>query len=309
MELFGTEVARLLYPPYLVAQVETDPAVFQRDGSVERLGLLAGGPRKIDGHVGLVRAIADHISAGDRVLIAISGMSDDGTLGADFGLDLTTGEVLWSDPFTEEDRTYFAEFVRTSFPEAASGPALAELVLAWNREQEAPEGERPISEAWGRFLAETFGLGYRELPGIPEPGTKEWWEQAPPLCRSLADAPPDVLAGLEPVRVLVHVPRELPQPKDAVICLRLPLGTMPSCSVFRPNPDSEYLEFEAYTDGANPLSVQIAHDTPRGPGRRPPRWGGWGRPRTPSGPEPQPVTAPREAEPTSLAYFASAPRW
>jgi len=262
--LLGPRLAGFLNPPRLLAEVDTGPAVFQMDASVKRLGVLEGGPRRIVGDVALIRTLAEHLAAGHQVLAAVSGMWDDGTLGVDFGLDLTTGEVLWSDGFIPEDRTYFAEFVRTYFPEASSGPALAELVIAWNREQEAPEGERPIDEAWGRFIAETFGLGYRELHGIPEPGTREWWEQAPPLCRSLADAPPEVLAALDPVRVIVHVPPEMPEPEDAAICLRLPLGTMPYCSVFRPNPELHYLEFEAYTDGVNPISVQIAHDTPRG---------------------------------------------
>lgn len=258
------ELEAILFPPRLLADTETGPAVFQTEGSVKRLGVLAGGARRISGEVGLIRTTADRLTAGHEVLLAMSSIYDDGTLGASFGLDMTTGEVLWWDSAIEEDRTYFHEFVRTHFPEAASGPALAELVVAWNREQEAPEGRRPISEAWGRFIDLTFGLGYPELLGTPEPGTMEWWEQAPPLCRSLADAPPEVLEALDPVRVIVHVPRELPQPADALICLRLPLGTMPYCSVFRPNPKSEYIEFEAYTDGVNPITVQVAHDTGRG---------------------------------------------
>lgn len=249
--------------PLLIGKADAAPPIFQSKEAHERLGALTGGPSKFVGRSEVLREAEERARAGHEVVLGVWDRWDD-ALAVYFGLDLTTGEVLWSDLFTEEDRAYFLQFVRTHFPEASSGPALAELVVAWNREQEAPEGSRPISEAWGRFIAETFGVGYRELHGIPEPGTRAWWEQAPPLCRSLADAPPEVLAALEPVRVLVHVPRELPEPKDAVICLRLPLGTMPYCSAFRPNPEAEYLEFEAYTDGVNPLSVQVAHDTPRG---------------------------------------------
>ncbi len=255
---------RIADAPRLLASVVAGPVLFRSASAPERLEAASEGRRMMAGEAQLILQATEHLARGHEVVAGISGVWDDGTLSADFAVDATIGEILWGDTHPADETTYLLRFVRTSFPEASTGPALAELVVAWNREQEAPEGERPISEAWGRFLAETFGIGYRELHGIPEPGTRAWWDQAPPLCRSLADAPPEVLAGLEPVRVLVHVPRELPQPKDAVICLRLPLGTMPSCSVFRPNPDSEYLEFEAYTDGVHPLSVQIAHDTPRG---------------------------------------------
>lgn len=255
----GPELARILHPPYLLALAETGPAVFQADTSVKRLGAFTGGPRRIHGGVRLTEAVADRLADGDRVLAAVAGMSDDGTLGIEFALDLTTGEILWGDGFIEEDRTAFAEFVRTRFPHASSGPALAELVVAWNREQGLPNDQRPISDAWGRFIAETFSP-----PEHPQPGSETWWEQAPPLCRSLADAPDSVLAELKPVRVVVRVPSEMPQPEDAVICLRIPLATMPSCTVFRPDPSSEYIELEAYTDGVNPISVQIAHETPRG---------------------------------------------
>lgn len=251
-------------PARLLASVVPGRVVFRSRSTPERIAVLEKGKQMLAGDPQMIRDVADRLEQGHEIIVGISGSWDDGTLSSDFAIDATVGQLIWGDAHPQEETSYLDRFLDAHFPEASSGPALAELVVAWNREQEAPEGRRPISEAWGRFIAETFGIGYRELHGIPEPGTRAWWEQAPPRCRSLADAPPEVLAALEPVRVLVHVPRELPEPKDAVICLRLPLGTMPYCSAFRPNPEAEYLEFEAYTDGVNPLSVQVAHDTPRG---------------------------------------------
>ncbi len=48
--------------------------------------------------------------------------------------------------------------------------------------------------------------------GIPEPGSRRWWENTPPRCRSLADAPAELRERLRVVDVWIQVPREIPEP-------------------------------------------------------------------------------------------------
>lgn len=239
------------------ATARTGPAIFQSKSSVDRFGALSGGPESIVSDSSLLKMIADRLQLGDEVAIGVSARWDDGSLSFAFAIDLTTGEVMRYGPYADQDNAILRRFVASRFPEASSGPARAELLVRWNREQS--ESTRPISDEWVRFLRDTYGIG-RE---IPEPGTEEWWETAPPRCRSLLDAPPSVTASLDPVTVWLRVPAEMVVPTDAVICLRIQQGSM-GCTMFRPNPESEYIELAAFSDGANPISVQVARETPDG---------------------------------------------
>ncbi len=240
-----------------VATAQTGPPIFRSKSSVDRFGTLSGGPESIVSDTTLLTMIAGRLARGDEVAIGVDARWDDGTLSFGFAIDLTTGEVMRYGSYAGSDNAIVLDFVRSRFPDSSSGSALAELLVKWNREQD--QSARPISDEWAAFVRDTYGIGL----DIPEPGTDEWWQATPPRCRSLSDAPPSVIAGLEAVTVWVRVPAEMVVPTDAVICLRIELGSM-GCTSFRPDPGSEYTELAAFSDGVNPISVQVARETPDG---------------------------------------------
>jgi hypothetical protein len=67
-----------------------------------------------------------------------------------------------------------------------------DLLVAWNVELDVPSGigTGPISVSWSKFMDQDRGKDY------PSPGTPSWWAKAPPECRSLPDAPQEVLEDL-----------------------------------------------------------------------------------------------------------------
>ncbi len=259
----GSRSAPMTEPGFEGSQVaiaQIQAPLFQSESSVGNLGALSSGSYTFVSDESLWTGIADRLGAGHAVALAVNARWDDGTLEVPFAADLGSREILRFGPAAELDKSAFAKFMASEFPAVSAGGDFADFLVSWNSEQGiAKSGGRPISDAWNRFLVNEYGIGLQ----LPAPGSAEWWNSAPPECRSLLDAPPSVLAGLRPVSILVEVPPGLTAVNDAVLCIRIGLGSM-GCSVFHPEPDSPYVRFDAYSDGSSPISVQLARETPKG---------------------------------------------
>lgn len=160
--------------------------------------------------------------------------------------------VIGPSPFAER-QTAILEAFRTSEDNPASGASARDLILAWN--EEVARGGGPIQVAWERFVEEVV-LGH--VPD-PAPGTRAWWEAAPPTCRSVLDAPEDVRRSLSFGTVWVRVPAAWVGVSDAALCLQISLGSV-GCSVLPRSAAWPYVRFdEAYAAPGEPVDIRVAH--------------------------------------------------
>lgn len=233
------------YRPDSTLDVRVDAVVLD-DGS---------GDIKGDGVVEGVKAewavLVDLIesSRSGPVLAGLDGSRDLlGRLHLVFAFDARTGELLGA----RSGESVVEEFIASRADDEA---AATQLIIDWNIEYARGE-EGPVTTVFTALLEEFFG----PTIDLPAPGTMAYWRAAPPLCRSLLDAPPEVLETLDGIEVAVRIPKGISQAEDALICLRTDFGGM-GCSVMRPNPDSDVIRFDAWRDpGGGPVIVQLAKE-------------------------------------------------
>jgi len=253
LDLEGTEEG---FDHTELAEVTLDPPVYSsRDlGLADHDGSFGA---TIAAHSVLWNAIINAHGAGHEVLLAVSSRWTTGAYGVPFALDATDRKILspsWgAKPYPPLDGFVAQE------PGADPGPdAYADLVVRWNleRDGEAPE---ELTKRWDEYLAERYGIGVE----YPESGTFEYWNAAPPLCRSLHDAPPEILESLDPVEVWVKVPESIRHARDAAICLRIELGSM-GCAALDASEDG-ILRMDGWTDARSRILVQLARMINDGP--------------------------------------------
>jgi hypothetical protein len=195
------------------------------------------------------------LAEGGRIVIGITDAWPDGAYQAGYALDANPDSptFLGPSPFAERDTGQFRMFLawdRNPLPSASP----VELLVAWNAEMAAPPaeypGSGPVTMSWSRFWDTVTGE-----QDFPMPGSREWWEKAPPQCRSLLDAPPGVLDDLPGGEVFVRVPASWGGLRNGVVCLRISLGSM-GCIGFELGP---VLHFdEVYAVPREPVQINIA---------------------------------------------------
>lgn len=201
---------------------------------------MAGGSVTLDVPSDLVRAINGAIGDGHTVVVGTDAQWPDGAFAATFAVDEKTGTVLapaWGS--VEPAQT----FIRHTL---ADGTSVEDLVVTWNAEGEAGDAVR---DAWTAYLHDALGV-----PQTPAAGTMEFWSAAPWECRSYADAPPEIIAGLRQVSLDARVPKD-GFPTDAALCVRAESGGM-GCSALDASDDG-IVRLDVILTG-EPIDVQVA---------------------------------------------------
>lgn len=202
-----------------------------------------------------VGAPAELLSAtGGEILLGLGERRSDGLWSTRFAVALSgpSGAFIGPSPFAER-QTRILEAFRTWKANPVSGATARDLILAWNRE--ATEGDGPIQAAWERFVDEVV----LQRTAYPAAGTPAWWHAAPPMCRSVLDAPEDIRRRLTFGTVWVRVPADWAVVRDAVLCLQTSIGSG-GCSTLPRADGFPYVRFEeAYAVPGEPLEVRVAH--------------------------------------------------
>jgi hypothetical protein len=201
----------------------------------------------------------DALTTGGRLVIGVIDAWPDGAYQAGYALSAEpeAPTFLGRSPFAERDTGQFRMFLDwKGNPMRSVAPA--ELLAAWNAEMAAPPARYPrngpISRSWSRFW--DIVTGTRDFP---MPGSREWWEKAPPLCRSLMDAPPGVLDGLPGGEVFIRVPDSWRRLLNGAVCLRISLGSTGGCIAFDMEPNWPYLWFdEVYAVPGEPVQINVS---------------------------------------------------
>jgi hypothetical protein len=168
----------------------------------------------------LIDLVNGRLSDGGSVLIEAGLLRPDGAHASSWAIDSENGAILaprWSTDAMEPAQVYPSERL-------AQGAEVATLVGDWN----SPVGSGGVRDDFDAYL-ESAQFG--PVASVPQVGTDEWWEAAPAECRTYADAPADVLKGLDSVTIRIAVPKE-GFPVDSVICLRDEVAGM-GCSATR----------------------------------------------------------------------------
>ncbi len=187
-------------------------------------------------------------SGSGPVTIGSDGRNASGSFFVAFGYDQRANEVLGS----RSGESVVEEFIASRVPDEASR---AQLIVDWNIEH-ASGSPGAVMTGFQDLVDEIFP----PPPDLPAPGTMAYWDAAPPLCRSLLDAPTKILETLDGVSIAVHIPDSIAKAEDALICLRSDYGGL-GCTVMRPNPDSDVVEFQAWRDPAGgPITVQLTRE-------------------------------------------------
>lgn len=192
--------------------------------------------------------------AGREILIGLGERRADGSWSTRFVIDADGpgGAFIGPSPFAER-QTAILEMFRTWEESPAAGTTARELILAWN--EEAATGGGPISAAWSRFVDRVV----LQRTDHPRPGSRAWWDAAPPMCRSVLDAPEDVRRSLTFGTVWVRVPETWATVEDAALCLQISIGSA-GCSTLASSDGWSYVRFdEAYAVPGEPVEIRIAH--------------------------------------------------
>lgn len=169
-------------------------------------------------------------------------------------IDGDRARFIGAPPFAER-QTLILEAFRTWGDNPVAGSSARDLIVAWNDEAVRASGPRPIADAWRQFVDEVVLGRARPL----QPGTLEWWDAAPALCRSVLDAPAAIRDRLTSGTVWVRIPSVWADVTDAVLCLKIPLGSA-GCASFGAYSGWPYVRFdEAYAVPGEPIEVQVAH--------------------------------------------------
>jgi hypothetical protein len=237
-------------PDYGVLDVRVEAVLFKRDRATAPV---EGTVIRLFTDSGLLKDVAGLGVEGSPILVGISLPTMQGSWFVDFGYDPATNEVLGQ----RSGESVVEEYILGT---AADPDARTTLVVDWNIEREHAVGDGvvqrgPVMQGF-KDLLETI---WPPAPDIPPVGSQDYWDAAPPECRSLADAPQEVLRELEGLTLSIHVPDTVASADDATICVRSDLGGM-GCSAMRPNPNSSVLVFDVYRDpGGGPIVIQLAH--------------------------------------------------
>lgn len=198
------------------------------------------------------------LAKGRRVVIGVADAWPDGTYDVDYALDADPAAptFLGPSPFAERDTGQLRMFLDWNGNPRRDGDP-AELLVAWNAEMDAPPAKYPrngpISKSWSRFWDTVTGT-----KEFPMPGSWEWWEKAPPQCRSLMDAPPGALDGLPGGEVFVRVPESWRRLLNGAVCLQMSLGST-GCIAFDTEPNWPYLWFdEVYAVPKEPVHIHVS---------------------------------------------------
>jgi hypothetical protein len=190
-----------------------------------------------------------------EILLGLGEQRSDGLWSTRFAVTLSgpSATFIGPSPFAER-QTAILEAFRTWDSNPESGADARDLILAWN-EEAAGGVDGPIQAAWERFVDRIV----LQRTAHPAPGTRAWWEAAPPMCRSVLDAPEEVREGLTFGTVWVRVPTEWVDVRDAVLCLQASVGSV-GCSALPRTKAWPYVRFdEAYAVPGEPLEVRVAH--------------------------------------------------
>ncbi len=192
-------------------------------------------------------------ASGAEILVGLGERREDGMWSTRFAIVLAGAgaTVLGASPFAER-QTAILETFRTWDGNPRSGASARDLIVSWN--EEAARGGGPIQEAWERFV-ERIVL---QRGAYPRPGTPEWWAAAPPMCRSILDAPEDVRRALTFGTVWVRVPAAWSEVRDAALCLQTSVGSG-GCQTFPRSGTPPYVRFqEAAAVPGEPVDVRVA---------------------------------------------------
>jgi len=234
------------HPGEKTLDVDIDGVVFDggfNDGSAP-VELGSDASARLAGEVDILADILEYSKSGS-VLVGLGGRTPQDSFYAYFGYDARTNEILGARSGESVVEEYIASRAGDEAMRAGS-------VVDWNVEYLGAPG--PVMQGYQELLDQIWP----PAPDIPPPGTMAYWNVAPPECRSLLDAPTKVLESLDGSPISVHIPDSMAKATDAAICVRSAYGGM-GCTVMRPNPDSDVVEFEGYRDPAGgPIVVQLA---------------------------------------------------
>jgi hypothetical protein len=191
--------------------------------------------------------------SGDGATLGVALVEADGDVNVAFTFDPRTGAFLGDPPATAYTET-FEHFVASGLVADPPDSPLA-LVIALNAEADAPYGEwprmGPLGDAFQTFAEDDSLQGISPTPAPPA------WSDIPALCRDLADAPKEVLAGLSQGQVVIDVPNDWLQLADeAGICLTNSLGTT-GCTLLTASGTGRLVLSDVYTVGDEPVIVQL----------------------------------------------------
>jgi hypothetical protein len=247
-------------PRPLKATVMVGRIVWQSPIQVNAAGspLLLPGPYQMAASEEVWNAVQAALEARRKIVLGIYGyVTPDGVHDVAFAMDPDPeSPTFYYGVDSLRETLIFRTFLGWSGNPIRGAPPL-DFVVAWNEEADSPTSDPrigPIGSAWQTFY-DQFVL--HKDSSVPPLDPTLRWAEAPPLCRNMGDAPEAVRNGLFGGSVWVHVPSSWSGLTDAVICLRIALGSL-GCSILDPYGGWAYLDFpEVYAQPGEDIVVQV----------------------------------------------------
>ncbi|MEX0984381.1 MAG: hypothetical protein WD096_04965 [Actinomycetota bacterium] len=156
----------------------------------------------------------ERLANGDSIYVGGSSVGPDGSVNISWAIT-ASGNVLGDTPYAERATLMLRSFVEEFRPDASS----IDVMVDWNQEL-SNGGSSKTQRAWDSFLEAELATP------APAFGTRQWWDAVSPDCRSVVDAPPEILSDLETTNVSFDLPEEWLDVKGLAICLSSELGSL-----------------------------------------------------------------------------------